>query len=326
MVSLRGSTLRLIALRGRFALDGQPLQDLELRPGLEVVFATGLSLRVHDVVLPHEVLVLEGDGLARHVLAGVNALYVDPRPRLAQGLLPDAPALLWHDGLGWVLRLEGEDRPLVAGDTFQIGDTPPFAPCPSRSAKPVTPRRAPSAALIARSRSSRATTRCTSFAKGQLTARARPPRSPHPGASSPPSVCPCRGRPWRAKYWDDEADVSALRRRFDASLSRLRQKLREARLRADLIRADGAGNFELNLLPADVIQDETSRSAIPRPTRRPEDAAAWSAIAGLPSDVSDAPTTGRGGAVPFDLPEAHRYRRGLMLGEGGMGRVMQAFD
>ncbi len=255
MVSLRGSTLRLIALRGRFALDGQPLQDLELRPGLEVVFATGLSLRVHEVVLPHEVLALEGDGLARHVLAGVNALYVDPRPRLAQGLLPDAPALLWHDGLGWVLRLEGEDRPLVAGDTFQIGDA--------------TFR----AVSVAVGEAGHTTTRAIGGIDRPITIVARYDSVHILREGEPPLVL---GRhaarilselatirvpvPWETlarEIWDDEADVSALRRRFDASLSRLRQKLREARLRADLIRADGAGNFELNLLPADVIQDET---------------------------------------------------------------------
>ncbi len=59
-------------------------------------------------------------------------------------------------------------------------------------------------------------------------------------------------------------------------------------------------------------------------------AAAWSMIAGLPSDSAEVPSCDeRGGASrdqPFDLPEGRRYRRGLLLGEGGMGRVTQAFD
>jgi hypothetical protein len=210
---------------------------------------------VHDVVLPHEVLALEGDGLARHVLSGVNALYVDPRPRLVPGLTPDAPALLWHDGLGWVLRIEGDDRPLVAGDTFDIGAT--------------TFR----AVSVAVGDAGHSTTRAIGGIDHPITLVARYDSVHILRDGEPPLVL---GRhaarilselatirvpvPWETlarEIWDDEADAGALRRRFDASLSRLRQKLRDARLRADLIRADGAGNFELNLLPADVIQDET---------------------------------------------------------------------
>ncbi len=47
-----------------------------------------------------------------------------------------------------------------------------------------------------------------------------------------------------------------MRRKWDASLARLRQKLRENRIRADLIRADGAGNFELLLYPGDIVDHE----------------------------------------------------------------------
>jgi len=255
MVSLRGSTLRLIALRGRFAVDDKPLQDIELRAGLAITLATGVTLRVHDVVLPHEVLALEGDGLARHVLAGVSALYVDPRPRLVPGLAVDAPAVLWHDGLGWIARIDGDDRPLVAGDTFEVGG--------------VTLR----AVSVAVGDAGHTTTRAIGGIDQPITIVARYD-SVHILRDGEPTLVLGRHAArilselatirvpvaWEAlarEIWTDEPDPTAMRRRFDASLARLRQKLRDARLRADLVRADGAGNFELNLLPADTIRDET---------------------------------------------------------------------
>jgi hypothetical protein len=39
-------------------------------------------------------------------------------------------------------------------------------------------------------------------------------------------------------------------------LVRLRRKLRDERLRSDLVRADGAGMIELFLRPGDVIEDQ----------------------------------------------------------------------
>jgi hypothetical protein len=47
-----------------------------------------------------------------------------------------------------------------------------------------------------------------------------------------------------------------LRRRWDVHLGRLRAKLREARIREDLVRPDGRGNLELVLAPRDVVEDQ----------------------------------------------------------------------
>jgi len=58
------------------------------------------------------------------------------------------------------------------------------------------------------------------------------------------------------ELWRDE-DRGQLRRRFDVVLSRLRRKLRAARLRADLVRADGAGNFELFLYDGDEVENRS---------------------------------------------------------------------
>jgi hypothetical protein len=58
-----------------------------------------------------------------------------------------------------------------------------------------------------------------------------------------------------AEIWPDETDRNALRRKWDVNLARLRAHLREQRIRPDLVRADGSGNFELFLYPDDQIED-----------------------------------------------------------------------
>ncbi len=60
-----------------------------------------------------------------------------------------------------------------------------------------------------------------------------------------------------SQVWPEESDRSALRRRWDVHLVRLRAKLREARIREDLIRPDGRGNLELVLAPQDSVEDQT---------------------------------------------------------------------
>lgn len=46
MVSLRGRDVRLLALRGRFQVDGRWLSDVVLAPGMVIGLAKGLELEV----------------------------------------------------------------------------------------------------------------------------------------------------------------------------------------------------------------------------------------------------------------------------------------
>ena len=55
----------------------------------------------------------------------------------------------------------------------------------------------------------------------------------------------------------DEDEPAVLRRNWDAAMARLRKKLREARIRTDLVRADRTGNVELVLRRADRVEDQT---------------------------------------------------------------------
>ena len=57
-----------------------------------------------------------------------------------------------------------------------------------------------------------------------------------------------------SEVWDD-TDRDSLRRKFDVSMVRLRQKLRASRLRPDLVRPLGTGVVELVLHPRDQVID-----------------------------------------------------------------------
>ena len=58
------------------------------------------------------------------------------------------------------------------------------------------------------------------------------------------------------EIWDNEdEDRTSLRRKLDVNLARLRRKLRDRRIRPDLVRAAGTGHFELLLHERDVVED-----------------------------------------------------------------------
>lgn len=70
-MSLRGRDVRLLALRGRFAVKGRTLADTIVRPGLCITLATGPELVVLEVELPDTVMALvtsrrHRDGVAQH--------------------------------------------------------------------------------------------------------------------------------------------------------------------------------------------------------------------------------------------------------------------
>ena len=121
LVSLRGRELKLLALRGMFAVRGKPVSEVVLQPGLCIEPARGLELTVVEVVLPDHVLALEGDGLARQVLTGTCSLYTDPRPSLVPRYKGDAQVHLWNTGEGWRLRIRGgAARLLEVGVEFEV--------------------------------------------------------------------------------------------------------------------------------------------------------------------------------------------------------------
>jgi len=65
---------------------------------------------------------------------------------------------------------------------------------------------------------------------------------------------------WEAlarEIWRNDEPAVQLRERWDVALVRLRKKLKDARIRPDLVRADGTGNIELFLARGDTLDDQT---------------------------------------------------------------------
>ena len=250
MISLRGQDVHLLALRGRFAVDGRTMSGVVLRDGMVVSLAHGLDLEVVSARVPDAVLALEADGMARQVLSGVTSVYGGRRPRMGSGWQADASDHVWPTGNTWMRSGEGP-IPLEAGDEWSVDGTK-FRAVQQRVqganatvgeldyARPLTLTARYDTVHIAR--------------RGQavvvITGRMARVISELVEARAPLSWGDLAHQLW------DESDPSILRRRWDMQLLRLRQKLRDHDIRPDLLRPDGTGLIELVLGPDDILVDE----------------------------------------------------------------------
>jgi hypothetical protein len=250
LISLRGDALKLLALRGRFAVGGRPVSEVTLLPGLEVTLGEGLTLHVEHLVQPEVVLGLRAEGMPARMLPGTCSLVVDPEPSLAPPSHPGALAIVWSSPDGWRLRpTGGAARPLVAGDQVTLGGrtwtaleigthsrvdvthTDPYLEAPLRivarydTVHLFAPDRAP--AVLA-GLSARLISELVAF--GQ----------PVPWATLAEELWPGGGN----------------RKQLDMALLRLRSRLKDERIRADLVRTDGRGTVELFLRPGDVLDEQ----------------------------------------------------------------------
>jgi hypothetical protein len=257
LVSLRGSSLRLLALRGRFAVRGQVVTEAELQPGLSVEFASGLALEVTALSLPGEVLALELPNGERLVPPKVASLTLEAHGlTLTSGADPSALATVWSDEDAlWVRRPGVPDEPLAPGDQFEIAGL-----CVSvrsvaltRSAVDATNAAGPlerplHLTLGPESVAVRAGTETTPVTIDGVPARIVHALAASQGASE-----------WRTlaqAIWPVESDPRGLRQKWDAGLARLRKRLVELHIRRDLVRTDGTGRFELLLGPRDTLEGQ----------------------------------------------------------------------
>lgn len=256
MLSLRGDSLRLLALRGRFTVGDDTSGDVELRRGQVLHLARDLTVDVLDVALPDAVLGLEGDGLIRQALAAVASLRVGPPTELLPRFQPDADAAIWSEGDEWTLRLSGEeDRPLIAGDSFVVGGATfravmiPLGLAAQAGTSPLGAITAPLHLVVRYDTAHIHRTTEPALILDGLLARI---------LSELASIAvPVSWESLARQLWPQEDDVVALRRKWDTNLTRLRRRLREAHIRTDLVRADGHGNFEIFLEPGDQVVDQT---------------------------------------------------------------------
>lgn len=256
IVSLRGGELRLLGLRGAFALHGRPLSDVVLEAGQVLQLARGIELTVLEVRLPERVLGVEGPGLIQQALPGVCSIVADPAPRLTRGWRDDGLWSLWSTGDAWMARdAAGEVRQVEAGDTLRADDvTLRLVDIPLRAAGPAVTRRAGELdaplTLIARFES-------VDVQRGDEVIL----RLSGKAARLVSELVAVRGpMPWGAlssELWPDEPEPLIRRSRLDVILTRIRRRLRDAGIRDDLVRSDRAGQVELLLHPHDAVVDQT---------------------------------------------------------------------
>lgn len=255
MVSLRGSVPRLLGLRGRFAVDATPVADVALAAGQEIVLADGVALTVVDVLLPDEVMALEGDGLARQALPNVASLRLGARVELVAGHLPDAAATIWSDGLEWRVRTARAEHALSFGDGFTV-DQRRFRAVALRLDASGAEATLPDGAVLVPLH----LTVC--YDTVHVHRGGDPPVALDGISARIVSELAIIKQPvaWEAlarEIWRDDDASLQLRRRWDVALARLRRRLRDARIRPDLVRADGSGNVELFLARGDTLDDRT---------------------------------------------------------------------
>lgn len=255
LVSLRGATLRLLALRGRFKVDGRQRAEVDLRVGLTVSLARGIDLVVDAVELPAHAMGLAGPGLPRQVLSGVCSLVLAPRPSLRPGFHGSAAAWFWSAGGAWTVRCQGQSpRPLLPDDTLELAGAHFTA-----VAIPVDPEGA-GATLTAYGQP--AALHIVARYDGVQILRPGMDAAVFGGVSArlvSELVAMGGTAAWdvlAGELWPD-AERAVLRNRLDVSLNRLRRKLRAAGIRTNLVQSDGAGCVQLVLHARDQVEDQT---------------------------------------------------------------------
>jgi len=266
LVSLRGAQLRLLALRGRLSVYGKPVTDVPLRAGLRVVLGGRTALEVEHVSVPEIVLALEGAGLTRPLLGGVLSLALGPPLEVRAGFAPDADLVLWVDGervwarepvraadaMQW--QNAPGDRCLVAGDVLTVGGHE------LRIA----------AVPLGHSALSETAGGDGAMEPVELTLHYDTVHVVVGGERIVLDGIPARlvtelaiiGQPvaWEGvaqEIWGRGEPLPRLREKWDSALARLRKKLKEGKLRRELVRSNHGGQVELVLLVGDSVRGES---------------------------------------------------------------------
>ncbi|MFT7581185.1 MAG: hypothetical protein ACI9MR_002859 [Myxococcota bacterium] len=257
MVSLRGSELQLLGLRGRFVTDDKkPLSKLVLRTGQTVRLSRETTLVVDTVWLPNTVLALEGEGIGRQVLSGACSLFVGPAGlRLVPRFDPAGAAWVFNVDGAWRARIgDGPTTPLSPGDTLTLGQRRVNAVMVNLSAGPDNATHADggiSAPLRIVAKYESVHIYRTSDPVVVLTGISARLISELVATNAP--------TPWEVlarEVWSEDAEHADLRARFDAAMLRLRKKLRASQIREDLIRSDGHGSVEFVPYRGDLVEDQ----------------------------------------------------------------------
>jgi hypothetical protein len=253
-VSLRGAKLAAIALRGRLAVHGRPSLEVPLTEGTRLLLAGGFPLLVESVELPETLFALSSE--AHHFpptpLHGVTSLVLDPDPLPIPGFREEAAAVLWISGDGVRLRLRGElDQTIQSAHSFRVeGHAFRLERVPLADVAQVR--------TVDAGYSEEPLRIAVYFDTVHIHCADRTVALQGVVARLVSELADVR-RPmtWESVselLWPDQP-LATRRSRWDQALHRLRLKLREGKVRADLIRTTHTGLYELYLLPRDTLKN-----------------------------------------------------------------------
>lgn len=256
IVSRRAGGLQLLALRGRVTVDGKPRTKVVLEPGERVVLAGFLALEVVAIEQgshAYGVVALDADGAPDgDAVPLVRAVSLSPASS-PRGLFdPDATAHVLGGRDGPRLRVPGEpDLALAPHATFSCGGRryrleAAAAPAPEASATTDGGRYDVALRITARFDTVQIVAdggRGVAFDGNAARALTELAEIRQPVAWQ--SVA--------ATLWGELAEPVA-RNRWDQLMARIRDKLRLAGMRSDLVRATRSGLVELVLGPDDRLQ------------------------------------------------------------------------
>lgn len=253
LVSLRGGELKLLALRGRFMLEGRTLAETVLAVGQSIRLAPDVNLEVLEVRLPRLALAVRTPHLRTTTLVGVCSLPTPTAERLMPGFRREAAAQIWNQEADWRIRVGSEPaRPLDAGDRVDLGGITLEAVSIS-----LDEAGARATELDARTRRNlhiitNHDTVTIERSDGQLlhlsgiSARIL---SELAAIEGPASWEVLAGEVWREGY-----ERPVLRRKWDVAVARLRKRLRDGGVPPEIVLADGTGNFELVVSSNDRVE------------------------------------------------------------------------
>ena len=258
MIAVRRGRLEMLALRRLLEVGGKPLKEVELRVGLEIGLSEDTRLSVLEVHLPERVLsVVVNGGLARE-LGAVASLYGGGDTALRARFDPEADAHVWSLGGAWRVRRAHEVRAQTMTPPYDLElDGRSFA------FRLVAAGRAGASTKGAGGRLAPIRLVCH-FDGVEIHRPDRPVTTVGGIGGRILSELATFGAPmpWAfvaAQVWEvsEEQALAKMRHRWDGALNRLRARLQNEGLRADLVVADRSGCVQFVLHTGDSVEDRT---------------------------------------------------------------------
>lgn len=247
MVSLRGRQLRLLALAGEIACDREPGRRVVLVPGARIALAPGLVLEIEEVNLPETWLTLQ---LPRQdpepLLHSVYSVVDGPPRRLVPGHDPQALAWIWRSGEAWFTRTpDAEPLALHPGPVEIAGQLGELA---VEAAEGV-------ASTVFGSTAPRRFVLRYDTVDIEQSGRVRGTISGLPArlfCELAQMSGPVEWRMLADLVWDDP-DRDYVRKRFDRTIEKLRDRLTLLGIERDLVRSTGTAMWQVMLREGDEI-------------------------------------------------------------------------